>query len=377
MKEIILLSVLAIFMIGCNKKDQSKQKIAKSEVKNMYSTFADYETTPVSSKNNEDAADDPAIWIHPEDANKSTIIGSNKKAGIVVYNLKGEELYFYPTGNVNNVDVAYNFNLNGDTIDLVGGSNRTLQSITLHKIDPKTGELNTINKDTVKPSVDEVYGFCFYKNTETDQYYAIVNGKDGIVEQYEMVPTEDDKIKLALARNFQLESQIEGMVADYENQLLYVGEENMGVWQYGANPEDGAQRKFIPLTDSTNPNIEYDVEGITLYYAANQEGYLLISSQGNFTYSVYDRKTYDYLGSFKVEKKDFDGSEESDGIDVTNVAMGSVFPKGFFIAQDGFNYEGETLSTQNFKIIAWPKIAKLFPENLAIDTSFNIREFTR
>lgn len=303
MKGIILLSTLAILTIGCKKKDQAKQEKTKSETKNMYSTFADYETTPVKSADGEDAADDPAIWIHPEDVNKSTIIGSNKKAGIVVYNLKGEELYFYPTGNVNNVDVTYNFNLNGDKIDLVGGSNRTLQSITLHKINPETGELSAINKDTIQPAVDEVYGFCFYKNTSNGQYYAFVNGKDGKVEQYKMLPTKDDMIKFELVRNFQLESQVEGMVADYEKQLLYIGEENVGVWQYGANPDDGETRKFIPLTDSTNPNIEYDIEGITLYYAANQEGYLLVSSQGNFTYAVFDRNTHDYLGSFKIEKK--------------------------------------------------------------------------
>jgi len=39
-----------------------------------------------------DRADDPAVWVHPTDAGKSLILGTNKDEGLHVYNLKGEEL---------------------------------------------------------------------------------------------------------------------------------------------------------------------------------------------------------------------------------------------------------------------------------------------
>ena len=48
------------------------------------------ETTPVKTQG--DAADDPAIWVHPIDAQKSLILGTNKKRGLYVYNLEGEEV---------------------------------------------------------------------------------------------------------------------------------------------------------------------------------------------------------------------------------------------------------------------------------------------
>ena len=61
------------------------------------------ETPAVASS--EDAADDPAIWVHPEDVSKSLILGTDKQAGLYVYNLKGEFLQFLKAGRVNNVDV--------------------------------------------------------------------------------------------------------------------------------------------------------------------------------------------------------------------------------------------------------------------------------
>ena len=46
-----------------------------------------------------DAADDAAIWIHPTDPSQSTIIGTDKSDdghGLVVYDLSGRELFYYP-----------------------------------------------------------------------------------------------------------------------------------------------------------------------------------------------------------------------------------------------------------------------------------------
>ena len=51
---------------------------------------ATVETAPVESS--DDAADDPAIFIHPTNAEKNAIIGTNKQSGLVVYNLKGEQI---------------------------------------------------------------------------------------------------------------------------------------------------------------------------------------------------------------------------------------------------------------------------------------------
>ena len=60
------------------------------------------------------------------------------------------------------------------------------------------------------------------------------------------------------------------------------------------------------------------------------------------------------MGSFCVPfGEDIDGAEETDGIEVTSAALGSAFPHGLMVVQDGFN-DG----TQNFKYLDWADVAK-------------------
>jgi 3-phytase len=70
-----------------------------------------------------------------------------------------------------------------------------------------------------------------------------------------------------------------------------------------------------------------------------------------------------------VDGETIDGTSETDGIDVTNLAMGDAFPNGFFIAQDGENYTNGKLGTQNFKLVPWEDIANSFEPKLEIDNS--------
>ena len=56
-----------------------------------------------------DAADDPAIWVNPNDAAASRVLGTNKKQGLLVTGLDGQLLQELPVGRLNNVDVRPGF----------------------------------------------------------------------------------------------------------------------------------------------------------------------------------------------------------------------------------------------------------------------------
>jgi myo-inositol-hexaphosphate 3-phosphohydrolase len=103
---------------------------------------ATMETDPVSSGG--DAADDPAIWIHPTDPALSTIIGTDKTAtgGLVVYDLSGRRLFFYADGRYNNVDVAYNFPLGSEPVALVATTNRAMRRIDFTRSIRRTAHSN-------------------------------------------------------------------------------------------------------------------------------------------------------------------------------------------------------------------------------------------
>src|SRR5690606_10330892 len=88
------------------------------------------ETVP--TENYGDAADDPAIWVHPTDPGLSLVIGTNKKRGLEVYDLTGRRLQSLPDGRVNNVDLREGFLLGGQRVAIVAASNRTTKGISLY-----------------------------------------------------------------------------------------------------------------------------------------------------------------------------------------------------------------------------------------------------
>jgi 3-phytase len=322
---------------------------------------ADVETNAVTSPQvDDDAADDMAVWVNATNPEKSILVGSNKKGGVVVFDLEGKELAFYPTGRINNIDVTYGFPMGKEKIDLVGCTNRTEQSINLFRINPTDGKLEDIaaHKLLVDTNmVKDVYGFCFY---HSDKHYLFLNGKNGAVQQFEIIAAPNQKLDLKLVRTIKFDSQTEGMVADEDYKVLYIGEEDKGIWKVAAEPGGDNKPVLLEKSGEDNPNITFDVEGLALY-KKNGDGYLLASSQGNFSYAVFERKgTNAYVASFKVEDgPQIDGVEETDGIEVISTPLGSAFPQGMFLAQDGYNYDKGKLQRQNFKLVRWEKIEQL------------------
>ncbi|MCB0631507.1 MAG: phytase [Saprospiraceae bacterium] len=49
---------------------------------------------------------------------------------------------------------------------------------------------------------------------------------------------------------------------------------------------------------------------------------------------------------------------EPDGRDERHI-VNLTDPKGILIAQDGFNYQGDSLAAQNFKLVRWERIVEL------------------
>lgn len=314
------------------------------------------ETEPMPTSG--DAADDPAIWINYADVTKSLIVGTNKKSGLSVFKLDGKLIHHFPVGRINNVDIRQGFRLGNQKVDLVAGSNRTDNTVLLMSID-STGELKPVLKSPVQSSLKEVYGFCLYHSIANNKYYAFVNGKSGQVEQWELLDAGNNLIEGKLARTFAVNGQPEGCVADDETGLLYLGEEDKGVWRFNAEP--GNDNKGFLIDSVGAGRLIADVEGVTIWYGKQGQGYLLVSSQGNNTFAVYERQgSNKYIGSFAiVDGQWVDGVAETDGIDVTSVNLGARFPKGVFIAQDGFNTDAGNPVNQNFKLVSWASVDSL------------------
>ena len=369
-----LLSLTLLWMNSCQMdrpiageneawEDEAEFKEARSyQDKIPAVVFATVETHPMPEKVGDDAADDPAIWIHPTLPELSLLLGTNKKGGLAVYSLDGKEVAYYPLGTPNNVDVRYGFPLQDKKVDLAGFSDRSINGFRIVLID-STGQLTEaeggiISCDTA--FIDEAYGFCLYHHSQSSQFYAFLNGKNGKIGQYHIQADSNGQgLNIQHIRTLEVPSQPEGMVADDEMGVLYAGEEGAGIWRFPAIPGDGdLGRKIHQSSMNDNPDIRYDIEGLALYYAPEGQGYLIASSQGSFSYAVFKREAGNaYVGSFKIlDGEKADGAEETDGLEVVNVSLGSSFPFGVLIVQDGFNFEGDSLASQNFKLIPWEQV---------------------
>jgi 3-phytase len=326
---------------------------------------ARFETKPLPQDAKEDAADDPAIWIHHKFSDSSRIIGTDKKGGLAVYDLKGNELYYYPDGLMNNADLRYGFINGSDTIDIMAVTNRTDNTIGIYRIH-RNGSIEKINKrPLVTEMEDEVYGLCMYKSLISSRYFVFINNKYGVVEQWELF-SEGNQVDGRIVRKLKLETQVEGMVADDDNSVLFVGEEDKGIWKFNAEPDAPAKGILIMKSgEADNPNIKSDVEGLAIYCLPNGNGYLIASSQGNDSYAVFNRKEpYDYLGSFRIVDGTIDGTEVTDGLDVTSAPLGNTFHHGLLVVQDGINKENGKSSAQNFKLADWDSVAIKFTPSL-------------
>jgi 3-phytase len=302
-----------------------------------------------------DIADDSAIWLNVTDPSQSVVIGDNKdqSGGLGVFDLSGRMIQFRQDGKIGNVDLRNDFPFGEHQTVIVGANNRSDDTIVLYKLNPETRQIEPIpgNRPTVKPN----YGFCFYHSQTAGKLYAFVTQEDdGLMEQYELV-ANGSNIDTAKVRDINVGGQSEGCVADDELGYLYVGEEDKGIWKYGAEPTGGSSRTAVDSVGAGR--LTADVEGLTLAYGRNGTGYLFASSQGDSTFSVYQREgNNEFVKSFEIGAGNgIDGVSGTDGIDVVNANLGPSFPKGIFVAHDEANAEG---AASNLKYV---------PLNLIVD----------
>ena len=318
---------------------------------------ATVETEPVVSFG--DAADDLAIWVHPENPELSLIIGTQKKHGINVYDLSGNLLQSRADGQINNVDLRYDFSLGGQTVAIVAGSNRSTDSISVYMVDAESRNLIDVADGVIPTGMIDPYGACMYRSATTDLYYVFINDTNGVVKQWQLMDNGEQRVATDLVREFSVGSQTEGCVADDETGDLYVGEEDVGIWKYSAEPNGGEERVFVDGVDG-NGNLTSDVEGLAIYYGDDGAGYLLASNQGADNYALYERAGENrFVGIFHVVADDvtgIDGASETDGLDVSSSYLGPDFPGGIFVAQDGRNITPE--ERQNFKLVPWQRISE-------------------
>ncbi|WP_456126776.1 phytase [Janthinobacterium lividum] len=300
-----------------------------------------------------DAADDPAIWLssNPADAR---ILGTNKKQGLLVYDLQGKQTQLLEVGRLNNVDVRQNISLGGSKVDLAVATQRDDNSMMLFTINA-SGDVAEAGR--FPTGLKSIYGMCLYQPA-SGGVEAFINDKDGTFQQYS-IGLEGNKFSATFLRSFKVATQPEGCVADDANARLFLGEETRGIWTTSA---DAAKPDALTMVLPVGAQLTADVEGMAIYRkpgAKPDTGYLIVSSQGDSSYVVLDAQApYKVRGRFKVGfnlPAGIDGTSETDGLDVTSANLGGAYAQGMLVIQDGYKRLPD--GPQNFKYVAWGDVA--------------------
>ncbi|MFH8658518.1 phytase [Streptomyces afghaniensis] len=318
-------------------------------------------------------------------------------------------------GRYNNVDLVTGLRTSTGRADVAVVSDRGNDRLRFYRIDPSKpgGPLTDITDPATAPvfSTDQAeindqrtaYGLATWQDESTGRSYALVSRRERTrLALVELKPTASGTVTyqqvrtLDLPASFRLPNgttwspcaepgelpQVEGMVVDPASGTLYAGQEDIGIWRIRADltgkpvlvdkvREFGVPGVYDEETEECaagadpgygGDRLSADVEGLTLFQEPGGDGYLLASSQGDDTFALYDREVSEdneYEGGFRVgaASATLDGAQECDGAAVLNAPLGSRYPNGLLVVQDGHETpevpdgEGGTRTATGFKFV--------------------------
>jgi len=305
--------------------------------------------------------DDPAIWIHPTDYEKSLILGTDKDkdGGLYVYDLKGriiKEKTVRPLQRPNNVDVEYDLNLAGETFDIAVVTERLTHKLRVFRLPEMTpvdgGGLEVFQGESGEDQ-RAVMGISLFRRPADGAIFAIVSRKNGpsgsYLWQYLLHDDGFGKLQATLVRKFGTFSgkkEIEAIAVDDELGYVYYSDEGVGVRKFHADPGMGDQELALFATTG----FVKDHEGISIYKETPATGYILVSNQAAGKFHIFPREgsandPHDHPLLNVVEL----AARESDGSEVTSVPLGKSFPKGLFVVMS---------DNRTFQYYNWEDIAK-------------------
>lgn len=303
-------------------------------------------------------SDDPAIWINPNNANESLVLGTDKhdtNGGIYIFDLKGKIDRSRTKTNmsrVNNIDIAYGLTTSKGKIDIAVATERgknTIRIISLPNINfIDNGGIAVFKGEKEKSPM----GIAVYKNPTTQLLYAIVGRKSGPSEgylfQYLLKENSDGFIIGELIRKFGKYSgkkEIESIAVDNELGYVYYSDEQVGIRKYYADPTKGNEELGI----FGQNEFKEDNEGISIYKLTENTGYILVSDQSANKFNIYPREGFKGQPNNHQRIASIDVStDQSDGSDVTSISLPG-FSGGLFVAMS---------TNKTFHYYRWSDIAK-------------------
>ncbi len=345
-------AVLAVF--GCD--------IFESPGPANFSVVARAETEPTPRE-----LGDVAIWRAPTYPSQSMLVATDKSGGLLLYDIGGTLTQTVLDGQMHDLDLRTDVDLGGEwgVATLIAASNQTNDTIDLYTIDP--GPLLLARITAVPSVIGEPHGLCIYRSPLDDRIHVFVADRAGQVAQYEFSAASTKRTLLHL-RTLTLGAPLADCVADDELARLYFAEEDLGIWRVGAEPTDPAEPMLIDDMRVAGDPEPPDLAGLTIYYGPAETVYLIAAREDTGVFTLYERGGDNaFVTSFAIVTGALDAAIGTEGIAVTNLPMGPLWPNGLFVAQDDFNDD----LMRNIKLVDWADIVSAADVELLLDTNYS------
>lgn len=345
--KIILSALLLTSLIAC--KDDKLAPVAANAVKPTTVT----EALPHDT-------DDPSIWIHPTDASKSIIVGTDKDTdgALYAFDLNGKILKkSIVLKRPNNVDIAYGLIINGKKTDIAVTTERESNKIRIFSLP----DLEPIDNGGIPvfegEELRDPMGISLYTRPSDKKIFAIVGRKTGpsgsYLWQYEL--SGNGKFAAAkVVRKFGTYSgkkEIEAIAVDNELGDVYYCDEQVGIRKYKADP---ALNNNKELAFFGQKDFKADHEGIAIYKKTDSTGYILVSNQQANSFMVYPREgAKENPNHYPLLAEVPTSTIECDGADATSINLGGSYKNGLFVAMS---------NGMTFHYYAWDLIQKRIDE---------------
>lgn len=320
-------------------------------------------------------------------------------------------------GRYNNVDVLFDVEIDGTTYDVAAASDRYNDQVRFWRIDPDGAEaerplvevtarglefLFSPDRETVEEE-QTAYGLAAWQ-PRPGAHRVVVTREGKPVIATAKVVVDGRKVgytdvrRMRMPGTFELPDgttwvpceepgvgpQLEGVTVDHRSDTLFATQEDVGLWKiplplgsgkptlidkttdFGIHDVyDEESEECVPVDADDEgyggKHLVADAEGVDVYYGPKGVGYVIVSSQGDDTYSVYSaRRSNRYLGTFRIEGRGVDDVNGSDGLAVTNQAAGR-FDRGLLVTHDepetGRRVDPERDAT-SFSYVHWRAVAK-------------------
>lgn len=237
-----------------------------------------------------DDVGDSALW-HRDGQAAPWLLSTQEGDGLSLFDERGELLVQLDDHEAIAVDLRYQVAFGEQRLDLVAVADADEDAVRLYRLDaqrPYMRELGQLQLDHTPE------GLCLYQNVFNGQLLVTTYEEFGQVSQYRL-QHDNGRLSSLLhdeelarpVRRFEVGGELSACVADDELGVLYVAEQNLGIWRYGADPENVKERSLLAATEPFGALQE--IEGMDVLYTAGDnrviaadedQGYFVFGSDG-------------------------------------------------------------------------------------------------